>query len=43
MREASFDTQDEAYDFIAKNRYFVFGKTESCFLPNEDIKKRFVE
>lgn len=30
------------YDFIAKNRYKWFGKSESCFVPNEQQKNRFL-
>lgn len=30
------------YDFIAKNRYQWFGKSESCFVPTEQQKNRFL-
>ncbi len=30
------------YDLIAKNRYSIFGKKESCSIPNEAHKKRFL-
>jgi len=30
------------YDFIAKNRYKWYGKTESCMMPDEDLLKRFL-
>jgi predicted DCC family thiol-disulfide oxidoreductase YuxK len=35
--------RDVVYDYIAKNRYKWFGKSETCMLPNEDLKKRFLE
>lgn len=31
------------YDVIAKNRYKWFGKRESCMIPNEEERGRFVE
>lgn len=30
------------YDIIAKNRYKLFGKRESCMIPDERIKDRFI-
>jgi predicted DCC family thiol-disulfide oxidoreductase YuxK len=35
--------RDWVYDLIAKNRYRVFGKKESCMLPTPDMKAKFVE
>lgn len=35
--------RDFIYDFVAKNRYKWFGKTESCSLPSPQMKKRFLE
>ena len=31
------------YRFVARNRYKWFGKQESCMLPSEDAKKRFID
>ena len=31
------------YDFIAKNRYRWFGKSDVCIAPSDDIKERFLE
>lgn len=31
------------YDLIAKNRYHLFGKRDSCRLPTEAEKNRFIE
>lgn len=30
------------YDFIARNRYKWFGKSESCMLPDPSVKQRFL-
>jgi predicted DCC family thiol-disulfide oxidoreductase YuxK len=31
-----------AYDRVAKNRYALFGKYESCFMPTPAVRKRFI-
>ncbi|MDR0193812.1 MAG: DCC1-like thiol-disulfide oxidoreductase family protein [Myroides sp.] len=33
---------DKMYDYIAKNRYKWYGKKESCMIPSEDIKQKFL-
>jgi predicted DCC family thiol-disulfide oxidoreductase YuxK len=30
------------YDYIAKNRYKWFGKKESCMIPTNEIKAKFI-
>ena len=30
------------YDIIAKNRYKIFGKADSCRMPTPDLKERFL-
>ncbi len=30
------------YKFIAKNRYKWFGKTETCMIPTQQVKNRFL-
>lgn len=30
------------YEFVAKNRYKWYGKTESCMIPEKDLVKRFL-
>ena len=30
------------YDYIAKNRYKWYGKRESCMIPTEELKSRFL-
>ena len=35
--------RDSLYDFIAKNRYQWFGKTDSCKTPNPLFKERFID
>ncbi len=31
-----------AYDFVAKNRYRWYGKKESCMIPTEELKEKFL-
>jgi predicted DCC family thiol-disulfide oxidoreductase YuxK len=33
---------DFFYDIIARNRYRIYGKRETCFLPDKDIRDRFL-
>jgi predicted DCC family thiol-disulfide oxidoreductase YuxK len=33
---------DQIYDFIAKNRYQLFGQKKTCRLPTESEKKQFL-
>ncbi|HTJ52492.1 MAG TPA: DCC1-like thiol-disulfide oxidoreductase family protein [Cyclobacteriaceae bacterium] len=35
--------RDPVYNLIARNRYRLFGKQESCMLPDPDIISRFIE
>ncbi len=30
------------YDIIAKNRYRIFGKSDTCRMPTSDLKERFL-
>lgn len=34
--------RDAVYDFIARNRYRWFGKSEACWLPRPEWKERFL-
>ncbi|MFC0264318.1 thiol-disulfide oxidoreductase DCC family protein [Fontibacter flavus] len=34
--------RDPIYDWIARNRYKWFGKKETCRLPNEEEKQKFL-
>ena len=34
--------RDWLYDRIALNRYLLFGKTEVCFTPSDELSKRFL-
>ena len=34
--------RDPVYDFIAKNRYQWFGKSETCRLPTPEERSRFI-
>lgn len=33
---------DLIYDYVAKNRYKWYGKTQHCQVPTEEIKQRFL-
>jgi len=35
--------RDWIYSLIAKNRYKIFGKKESCMIPDPALKARFLE
>ena len=35
--------RDWAYDRIARNRYRLFGKYDTCLLPNADHEQRFLK
>lgn len=35
--------RDKMYDFIAKHRYQLFGKKETCRLPGEQERSRFLD
>jgi len=34
--------RDGIYNLIAKNRYFLFGRKETCAIPSEKDKERFI-
>lgn len=34
--------RDAVYDYIARNRYKWFGKKESCMIPTEELKSKFL-
>ena len=33
---------DKLYNFISQNRYKFFGKNNSCMIPKDEIKNRFI-
>ncbi len=35
--------RDAAYNFIAKNRYKWFGKQETCWLPTQELRNKFLD
>lgn len=35
--------RDFVYDIVAKNRYKLFGKKESCMIPSPEIRHRFLD
>lgn len=34
--------RDFVYNIVAKTRYRIFGKRETCMIPTSDIKRRFL-
>lgn len=34
--------RDSLYSFVAKNRYSIFGKSETCLIPSPELKSRFL-
>jgi predicted DCC family thiol-disulfide oxidoreductase YuxK len=34
--------RDFFYDIIAKNRYWIFGKSDQCRIPTPEIRERFL-
>ena len=34
--------RDYFYRLLARNRYSIFGKTEACMIPTEEIKDKFL-
>lgn len=34
--------RDFLYDIISKSRHRIFGKTDACMVPSEEIKERFL-
>ena len=35
--------RDRAYDFIGSRRYRIFGRTEQCWIPDQNIRHRFLD
>lgn len=35
--------RDAVYSFVARNRYRIFGKYETCFVPDADMRARVLE
>ncbi|MFM9945210.1 MAG: thiol-disulfide oxidoreductase DCC family protein [Bacteroidia bacterium] len=35
--------RDMVYNFIGRNRYKWFGKTETCMIPSPEVKGRFLD
>lgn len=35
--------RDGLYDLVARNRYKIFGKHDSCMLPPPDVRARFLD
>jgi predicted DCC family thiol-disulfide oxidoreductase YuxK len=37
------DTRDRFYRFVAKNRYYLFGKYQTCMLPEPQHRAKFLD
>ena len=35
--------RDIVYDFIGNHRYQWFGKYDSCWIPNDETRKKFID
>lgn len=35
--------RDALYDFIGSRRYRLFGRTQACWVPDEDLSDRFLD
>jgi predicted DCC family thiol-disulfide oxidoreductase YuxK len=35
--------RDGIYNFIARHRYSIFGKQDSCMIPTTELKTRFID
>ncbi len=35
--------RDSVYNFVSRNRYGIFGKKNSCYIPKPDYSKRFLD
>jgi predicted DCC family thiol-disulfide oxidoreductase YuxK len=35
--------RNQLYDYIAKNRYKWYGKKETCWIPTEELKSKFLQ
>ena len=35
--------RDPIYTLVARNRYRIFGKSDACFAPDEDMRARMIE
>lgn len=42
LKAAPRFVRDPAYDLIARNRYAIFGRTETCMVPSPGDRTRFI-
>jgi predicted DCC family thiol-disulfide oxidoreductase YuxK len=42
LRHLPTTPKDPAYHLIARNRYRLFGRTETCLMPSPDLRSRFL-
>lgn len=34
--------RNSIYDFVSRNRYKWFGRKESCMVPNDEVRRKFI-
>jgi predicted DCC family thiol-disulfide oxidoreductase YuxK len=42
LRILPISFRDFFYDIVAKNRYWIFGKSDQCRIPTPEIRERFL-
>jgi predicted DCC family thiol-disulfide oxidoreductase YuxK len=43
LRSVPKPLRDAVYNFVARNRYRIFGKYEPCFVPDASLRARVIE
>jgi predicted DCC family thiol-disulfide oxidoreductase YuxK len=43
LRSVPKPLRDAAYNFVARNRYRIFGKYQACFVPDAEMRARVME
>jgi predicted DCC family thiol-disulfide oxidoreductase YuxK len=43
LRSISKPLRDAVYNLVARNRYWIFGKYEACFVPDAGFRDRMIE
>ena len=43
LRAVPTPLRDAVYNFVARNRYRIFGKYEACFVPDAELRARVME
>jgi predicted DCC family thiol-disulfide oxidoreductase YuxK len=43
LRTVPKPLRDATYNLVARNRYWIFGKYDSCFVPDAELRARVLE